>query len=201
MDKKVDMIKLEEVIDMCAKYHNQEISLDEFKGFADKIFIQKYIPISQKATMINYILLCDEFLGVSDESILSMEIELKKFFRIMLAYTNIDTADSDHLMTMHNYDLIMMYLGDVIESFCKQDYSRTINMLENAMNYSNINNLLNLITYTYSDNSDMSNDLSDTLKLLNDNRDILDKVSEVIKFDKPVLTDKFIKENKNDDDK
>ena len=135
MNENINTIKLEEVIEWCVKYKTQEVSFEEFKSFSDKIFIQKYLPLSAKSTIVNYILLCDEFLGVSDESILSIEIEMKKFFLIMLAYTNIDISEAEHLMTMSNYDLMMEYFGDIIEGFCGMDYHRTERMLENAMNY------------------------------------------------------------------
>jgi hypothetical protein len=199
MNENIDMIKLEEVIDMCAKYHIQEISFDEFKSFSDKIFIQKYLPISVKSTLINYILLCDEFLGVPDEAILSTEIEMKKFFRIMLAYTNIDTSDAEHLMTMNNYDLVMRYFGDIIEGFCGMDYHRTEHMLENAMNYANINNLINLVSYTNGSENNMTSDLEKTFELFEQNKDVVGKLTDIIKFNKAVIDDgdiKNINENK-----
>lgn len=189
MEKTLEIIKLEDVINTCLSYHNQEITREEFQEFMNKIYIKKYLPISTKSLLINYILLSDDFLGIIEESVLSIEIELKKFYRIMLAYTNISTENSDNLMTMTNYDLLMMYLGDIIEDFCKNDYNRTISMLENTINFANINNLMEQKSLILTDSKDINDELKEAFKTLESHKDIINKVIDVVKFNKPTMED------------
>ena len=134
----------------------------------------------------------DNFLGIDNNIIIAYQIELKKFYRILLSYTNIDVSECEDLMTMENYDIIMMCVGNVLYSLIGEDYNRTVDLLNNTINVSNIQNIMDTISISGNNQTKMSSELKKTFKIFDENKETVDKILDIIKINNQKITDEKI---------
>ena len=187
------IISLDEFLNVCIKFLNSEITKEDLKEWLDNnLYIKRYLPLQTKCAIITHILLEDNFLGIDNNIIIAHQIELKKFYRILLSYTNIDVSECEDLMTMENYDIIMMCVGNVLYSLIGEDYNRTVDLLNNTINVSNIQNIMDTISISGNNQTKMSSELKKTFKIFDENKETVDKILDIIKINNQKITDEKI---------
>ena len=187
------IVSLDEFLNVCIKFLNSEITKEDLKEWLDNnLYIKRYLPLQTKCAIITHILLEDNFLGIDNNIIIAYQIELKKFYRILLSYTNIDVSECEDLMTMENYDIIMMCVGNVLYSLIGEDYNRTVDLLNNTINVSNIQNIMDTISISGNNQTKMSSELKKTFKIFDENKETVDKILDIIKINNQKITDEKI---------
>lgn len=187
------IISLDEFLNVCIKFLNSEITKEDLKEWLDNnLYIKRYLPLQTKCAIITHILLEDNFLGIDNNIIIAYQIELKKFYRILLSYTNIDVSECEDLMTMENYDIIMMCVGNVLYSLIGEDYNRTVDLLNNTINVSNIQNIMDTISISGNNQTKMSSELKKTFKVFDENKETVNKILDIIKINNQKITDEKI---------
>lgn len=187
------IVSLDEFLNICIKFLNSEITKEDLKEWLDNnLYIKRYLPLQTKCAIITHILLEDNFLGIDNNIIIAYQIELKKFYRILLSYTNIDVSECEDLMTMENYDIIMMCVGNVLYSLIGEDYNRTVDLLNNTINVSNIQNIMDTISISGNNQTKMSSELKKTFKVFDENKETVDKILDIIKINNQKITDEKI---------
>ena len=187
------IVSLDEFLNVCIKFLNSEITKEDLKEWLDNnLYIKRYLPLQTKCAIITHILLEDNFLGIDNNIIIAHQIELKKFYRILLSYTNIDVSECEDLMTMENYDIIMMCVGNVLYSLIGEDYNRTVDLLNNTINVSNIQNIMDTISISGNNQTKMSSELKKTFKIFDENKETVDKILDIIKINNQKITDEKI---------
>lgn len=187
------IISLDEFLNVCIKFLNSEITKEDLKEWLDNnLYIKRYLPLQTKCAIITHILLEDNFLGIDNNITIAYQIELKKFYRILLSYTNIDVSECEDLMTMENYDIIMMCVGNVLYSLIGEDYNRTVDLLNNTINVSNIQNIMDTISISGNNQTKMSSELKKTFKIFDENKETVDKILDIIKINNQKITDEKI---------
>lgn len=136
--EKVQDIPFVEVIDVCTKYINKEISLEELRKWGDKVVFKKYLPIATKTLLVSKVMYSNYY--SEDLTQRMIELQMYKFFDILLAYTNIVVEDTD--VNVDNYDICNSILGDWLLTYSAIDYSKTIELLNDYMNYNNIEQIV-----------------------------------------------------------
>ena len=143
-NKEIEDIQLPKLIEICQKYMDNKISQEELENWCNtKIYIKFYLPIAEKSLCIYNILL--EQLYNDDVAVKISQLEMYKFWYILLQYTNISIQGYDKLLTFDNYDLCYSIIGDFIYSRVKLDYDRTNDMVVNALHIENLNMLIETI--------------------------------------------------------
>lgn len=187
------IVSLDEFLNICIKFLNSEITKEDLKEWLDNnLYIKRYLPLQTKCAIITHILLEDNFLGIDNNIIIAYQIELKKFYRILLSYTNIDVSECEDLMTMENYDIIIMCVGNVLYSLIGEDYNRTVDLLNNAINVNNIQNIMDTISISGNNQTKMSSELKKTFKVFDENKETVDKILDIIKINNQKITDEKI---------
>lgn len=135
-------ISIDEVIDMCEKYMNKEIVQEELQEWWNiHIKIRFYLPIGEKSYVVDRVL--NRLDDGTDFVSSSVFLEMYKFWYIWLEYTNIDNTDEDKF-TIDNYDLLFPSIYTGIATVSAIDYQVVEKILDNALNFTNVNTLMSL---------------------------------------------------------
>ena len=174
-------ISLEEVIDICNKFTSGEMSREELESWGNTIEIRLYLPIVEKTLCIDKII--DESSYSEDKHIKIAQLEMNKFWHILLQYTNIETEGHEDLFTIANYDLIYPVIGYWLKGLLRQDYDVVIDMLNQSINYSNILDMI-ATTEEVSQNNDykkLAKIYKAILDILKD-KEKLSALSDIMKY-------------------
>ena len=128
-------IKLEEAIDVCSKFINQEINQEELEAWGNTIQIQLYIPVASKGVYAKKVV--EECFYSDDIGVKITQLEMNKFWYILLKYTNIYTENED-LFTIDNYDILYPVIGYWLKSIVQEDYNVIMKMIDQMLNYANV---------------------------------------------------------------
>lgn len=175
----VESIPFSEVIEMCMKYINKEITLKELQTWGDKVVFKRYIPLTDKMLLLSRIIYFNTYSDNVEEKMI--QLQLYKFFDILLAYTNIEVSESD--ITIDNYDICNSILGDWLLTISGVDYYKTIELLNDYMNYNNVEQIL--ITGENLNNvslSEYNQTQKDFLTKLGDNPSMLKDMLDIMRY-------------------
>ena len=81
-------IQLEEVIDVCQKFINKEITQEELEEWGNTIVVQKFLPMELKAKVVDFLINDCYYSENSVDKV--VELECNKFWYVLLLYTNIN---------------------------------------------------------------------------------------------------------------
>jgi len=137
MENKI--ISLNEVLEIGNRYKNGDMTYDELKAWGDTILIRTYMPIREKIERITKILFDETY----SEDIIErfLELEMNKFWFLLLGYTDIQIDEETDLLTEDNYNLAFGLLGDWLLNFVKLDYDRSMELFDSIYNYLNVEDL------------------------------------------------------------
>lgn len=183
-------LELNNVVKMCEMVVNKDISRIEFETFVENnLKVISYIPLVEKMAIlyiINYHPKFNE--NTFDSVVMQINMEILKLFKILLAYTNINTDDyNEKIFSENNYDLIYESgLADYILNKCKNDYEKLTSMLSETINFNNVINLNDLLNSI--DNNNVEEGIN-ALKYFNDemSKEDKDRIVEILKEKDPML--------------
>ena len=135
-------IQLEEVIDVCNKFINGEINQEELEAWGNTIEIRLYMPVATKGVYARKVV--EECLYSDDMATKITQLEMNKFWYVLLKYTNIYTENED-LFTIDNYDILYPVIGYWLKGIVQQDYNVIIDMIEQMLNYANVLTMANSV--------------------------------------------------------
>lgn len=182
-NEKVAIVSLLDVIDMCQKFNDEEISQEEFVEWTqENIKVISYLPLTDKVMCV-----IDLLYEKENDTSESMEweiaaLEQEKFWGVLLRYTNIDTTDTEMEQNIINYDLVYSLMGDWILAHCLADYERTIKMFESLVNVYNIQGLLSI--FESFDDSNLAKPVEDFKQKVDellDKENMIKNISDMMK--------------------
>lgn len=135
-------IKLEEAIEICNKFINREITQEELEAWGNTIEIQLYIPIASKSFYAKKVV--EECFYSDDMGVKIAQLEMNKFWYILLKYTNIYTENED-LFTIDNYDILYPVIGYWLKGIVQNDYEVIMKMIDDMLNYANVLTMTNSV--------------------------------------------------------
>lgn len=169
-----EKVMLSEVIEKCRQYATGESDKEVLDEMGSRITVKSYLPILDKMGILYDFYFSKSSLFSTIEGKI-IENEVKKFWKILLKYTNIE-IDNEDLCNFDNYDLCFPMLHDYIAQFCYLDYDRTCRMVAENMMMAMIK-----IISTYFEELD-----SDTLK---ENSTQIEKLMQTIIENKKLISE------------
>ena len=135
-----DKITLEEIVKFLEKYIKKETSEEAFNLFIDKLNIKSYLPLEKKSQLLVSIVMNLVYTDGFVSEMAAVDLELRKLFRCLLAYTDIDMNSVDiYPIDFATYDIfIESGLYDYILSICEKDYKRLEKLLEQALSFESV---------------------------------------------------------------
>lgn len=124
-----EKVMLSEVIQKCKEFDKGETEKEVLDELGSRIIVRTYLPIVDKMEILYDFYFSKSSLFSSIEGQM-IEFEVKKFWKILLKYTNIE-IDDEELCSLENYDLCFPMIHDYIAQFCYPDYKRTCEMVSN----------------------------------------------------------------------
>lgn len=161
-------IKLEEVIEWCKNFiSTEEHDKEEIEAWLNNIEVKSYLSLMDKASAVNKVLFLRDVPVFGDEVLNIVEFEKLKFWHILLLYTNIDIGNNTDILSAENYDVIYSVIGDYIYIKCYNDYNRTIKMIDDIINYTNIQKMAEIVeSLSGLDTERMNESLEDAIGIL-----------------------------------
>lgn len=153
---------------------------EDAKTLSD-VKISRYMPINAKVELINS---CDKKfvaaeLDISNTTAIAKMKEMAKFFDLMLAYVDVEIDDDSEDM----YDRCMAANFDLfIKHYVKNDYERLCRMFDEAFDTGDSAMLRKVLLDIGT--TDMSKDIEDAMKILGENKDVIENLNYIIGYDK-----------------
>jgi hypothetical protein len=119
-----------------------------------------------------------------------LELETRKFWNILLKYTNINVDEYEHLCTYDNYDICFALMGDWLLTFVEKDYNRIIKMIDDIINLNSIQETLYSLENIDIDKLQKYNkDIETMLNYFNNNSGLIKELSEINKLENSNVID------------
>lgn len=135
-----DKITLEEIVKFLEKYIKKETSSEAFDLFIQKLNIKSYLPLERKSQILISIIMNVVYTEGFVSELATIDLELRKLFRCLLAYTDMDMNSVDaYPIDFSTYDIfIESGLYDYILSICEKDYKRLEALLTQALSFESV---------------------------------------------------------------
>ena len=135
-----DRITLEEIVKFLEKYIKKETSEEAFDLFIKKLNIKPYLPLERKSQILISIIMNVVYTEGFVSELATIDLELRKLFRCLLAYTDMDMNSVDaYPIDFSTYDIfIESGLYDYILSICEKDYKRLEALLIQALSFESV---------------------------------------------------------------
>ena len=135
-----DRITLEEIVKFLEKYIKKETSSEAFDLFIQKLNIKSYLPLERKSQILISIIMNVVYTEGFVSELATIDLELRKLFRCLLAYTDMDMNSVDaYPIDFSTYDIfIESGLYDYILSICEKDYKRLEALLTQALSFESV---------------------------------------------------------------
>lgn len=177
---------LKELIDVCNKYSNNEINLDEFKKILEEVLILKQIPLKDKVWGSMYVLFECEYTDDLYEKFITLE--MNKFWYIILRYCGISGEEEQELCTEENYELLYNTVYRAIMTLIQDDYNDTMRIFNNIVSYANFDavfeQLSNIALLDPEKMEEVNKSFIDDLK---DNEGLIQSLVDVMKITNPEI--------------
>lgn len=134
-DKKVEKIKLSEIVELCEKYAAGETSQGEMVQYGNNMKIRGYLPILEKLAITTTIVLNHLYSDSESQEIKTAELYKYMFFYGLLGgYALIDCSERE-LVSFKNYDLIYPIFYPFLMDFCREDYQLFKEFVKDTINF------------------------------------------------------------------
>lgn len=135
-----DKITLKDTIKFIEKNKQGGVSKQAYDNFMKKLNVKKYLPLEQKAKLLIEITMGVVYAPEFVSEMAAVDLEFRKFFYCLLAYTDIDRASIDEYpLDFSTYDIFIesgMY--DYILSICERDYKRLEKLITQAISFESV---------------------------------------------------------------
>ena len=137
VEEKIDFYAL---IDFLKKYIKGEYSEEAYENLLEKLNIKSYLPMEVKAQLLITILIDIKYSNNFVSEIATVDLEMKKLFKGLLAYTDVDTFFINYAtIEFETFDVLYQSgLVDDILKVCEKDYERLDKMIRQAVSFEGI---------------------------------------------------------------
>lgn len=179
-----EKVMLSEVIQKCKEFDKGETKKEVLDELGSRITIRAYLPIVDKMEILYDFYFSKSSLFPSIEGQM-IEFEVKKFWKILLKYTNIE-IDDEKLCSLENYDLCFPMIHDYIAQFCYPDYRRTCEMVSNYTTMMYVKMIASYFEEMDTDNLEESNkETRELLKNIAENKELIFELNNLLIFNDP----------------
>jgi hypothetical protein len=185
-----EKIVFEQLMDFLRKYIKGEYSKEAYQGLLNRLNIKPYLKMEAKAQLLITILLDIKYSTNFISEVATIELEMKKLFKGLLAYTDVDTFFINYA-TLDFNDFDIMYesgLVDDILKVCKEDYERLDKMIRQAVSFEGIVEANTLMANIQP--KEMDKAIKNATKFMqNFDNDALDKLAKIATLQDPLVKD------------
>lgn len=188
-DEKV-MIPLSEIVELCKKYTNGEISQEEMTVYGNKMAIKQYLSILDKLGITASIMLNHLYSDVDSQEVKTAELHKYMFFYGLLSgYAMIDCSDKN-LVTFENYDLIYPIFAPFILGFCSMDYENFKEFVKDSINFYQAKELSNNLETVNPDVLEQAAESNkELIRTLEKNKGLIADIKELRQLDNPLVNE------------
>lgn len=137
----MEKMRLSEVVKAHQDYEAKKITQDEFVDSMNRIFVRDSITIREKLACVMSVLFGFDY-DENDVIEKYAQLEMNKFWYIMLAYMDIDFEED--CVNEENYDLLYPTLSRAIYTYALPDFERTLELLDRIDRDSKYGELLDI---------------------------------------------------------
>ena len=187
VEEKIDFYAL---IDFLKKYIKGEYSEEAYENLLEKLNIKSYLPMEVKAQLLITILIDIKYSNNFVSEIATVDLEMKKLFKGLLAYTDVDTFFINYAtIEFETFDVLYQSgLVDDILKVCEKDYERLDKMIRQAVSFEGIVEANTLMANIQP--KEMDKAIKNATKFMqNFDNEALDKLAKIATLQDPIVND------------
>lgn len=181
----MDKMRLSEVVKAHQDYKENKIDNNEFIELMNRIFVKDCITLREKLACVINVLFGFNY---DEDDIIERyaQLEMNKFWYIMLSYT--DIIFEEEYVNEDNYELLYPTLSKAIFTYALSDFERTLDILKQIdidSKYSELLGVFESIAGTNYDELIKSN--NEIIKTINDNPEFINNLVQLSNFTNPMI--------------
>lgn len=185
-----EKINFEQLVAFLKKYIKGEYSEEAYENLLKKLNIKPYLKMEVKAQLLITILIDIKYSNNFISEIATVDLEMKKLFKGLLAYTDVDTFFINYA-TIDFEDFDLFYesgLVDDILKVCEKDYERLDKMIRQAVSFEGIVEANTLMANIQP--KEMDKAIKNATKFMQGfDNDALDKLAKIATLQDPIVND------------
>ena len=170
-------MKLSTLVKTSRDYKLGKISEQEYINFLNDVYVNGSIPLKQKIMSVMNVLFDFDY---DNDDIFNryMQLEMNKFWYIMLKYTDIELEEE--YINEENYELLFPLVYKAIKEIAGIDFDYTMDLLETIKNDFEKNEIISVFSkLSETDFSELAKADKELLNDLNNNKDL---VNDLVQF-------------------
>jgi hypothetical protein len=185
-----EKINFEELVVFLKKYIKGEYSEEAYENLLKKLNIKPYLKMEAKAQLLIAILIDIKYSNNFISEIATVDLEMKKLFKGLLAYTDVDTFFINYAtIEFETFDLFYQSgLVDDILKVCEKDYERLDKMIRQAVSFEGIVEANTLMANIQP--KEMDKAIKNATKFMQGfDNEALDKLAKIATLQDPIVND------------
>ena len=185
-----EKITFEALISFLKKYVKGEYTKEAYENLLKKLNVKPYLKLEIKAQLLITILIDIKYANNFVSEIATVDLEMKKLIKGLLAYTDVDTFFVNYSALDFN-DIDVFYesgLVDDILKVCEKDYERLDKMIRQAVSFEGIVEANTLMANIQP--KEMDKAIKNATKFMQGfDNDALDKLAKIATLQDPIVND------------
>lgn len=176
-------MKLSVLVETSRDYELGKIEEKEFVDFLNGVYVDGFIPLKQKMMSVMSVLFDFDY---DDNDIFKryMQLEMNKFWYIVMKYTDIELEDE--YITEENYDLLFPLVYNSVKQIAGIDFDYTMDLLETIKNDFEKNEIISVFSkLSETDFSELAKADKELLNDLNNNKDLVNDLVQLFNHTNP----------------
>lgn len=185
-----EKINFEALVAFLKKYIKGEYSEEAYENLLKKLNIKPYLKMEAKAQLLIAILIDIKYSNNFISEIATVDLEMKKLFKGLLAYTDVDTFFINYAtIEFEIFDLFYESgLVDDILKVCEKDYERLDKMIRQAVSFEGIVEANTLMANIQP--KEMDKAIKNATKFMQGfDNEALDKLAKIATLQDPIVND------------
>lgn len=185
-----EKINFEALVAFLKKYIKGEYSEEAYENLLKKLNIKPYLKMETKAQLLIAILIDIKYSNNFISEIATVDLEMKKLFKGLLAYTDVDTFFINYAtIEFETFDLFYQSgLVDDILKVCEKDYERLDKMIRQAVSFEGIVEANTLMANIQP--KEMDKAIKNATKFMEGfDNEALDKLAKIATLQDPIVND------------
>lgn len=185
-----EKINFEALVAFLKKYIKGEYSEEAYENLLKKLNIKPYLKMEAKAQLLIAILIDIKYSNNFISEIATVDLEMKKLFKGLLAYTDVDTFFINYAtIEFETFDLFYESgLVDDILKVCEKDYERLDKMIRQAVSFEGIVEANTLMANIQP--KEMDKAIKNATKFMQGfDNEALDKLAKIATLQDPIVND------------
>ena len=176
-------MKLSTLVKTSRDYKLGKISEQEYINFLNDVYVNGSIPLKQKIMSVMNVLFDFDY---DNDDIFNryMQLEMNKFWYIMLKYTDIELEEE--YINEENYELLFPLVYKAIKEIAGIDFDYTMDLLETIKNDFEKNEIISVFSkLSETDFSELAKADKELLNDLNNNKDLVNDLVQLFNHTNP----------------